>query len=491
MSDTINENKFVFGVLETIEIKDSDDLGVLGRLQGTIRKDDKICITNYGDDDDELVVSSVARVEADKKIVESATDCLCALIIRDGLSENIKPGSVIHSEDAGKEDIHRAYIGSLGDSYVGNRDLELYETELNKMSITDCAEAWRIFVKVHEKKEGEFTIEEINEFKRKISILSHNLAKKILAADEIYCVVNRKTGEPHMFSRTTKSGNDFICAPPEIQIFSKPCLELAKKYFSEEVFEIRAISNGENKDGIRDYLFDAFYLNGAVGMRINYEVVGMSRETIIPKPNYMGLKEVDIPVTNPDLVRWMLLRSQMNTPTTDAEKIIARLYYRFFAIEMLKAKFLIPSKVVGEVPEEELPDNIPEELMKDGEKPAITKVNFPILVGKNRKNMVFLFTDIKRLRTMYNEDWTVFAQPIDKFIYNFDVYINFSNKNQIGCSLNKGVYEEIRKMLGLEEEMLKAEEKLKEEDPEGYQKLLDRAKANSEENNEDNKEDNK
>ncbi|MBR5066893.1 MAG: hypothetical protein IKX08_04510, partial [Lachnospiraceae bacterium] len=163
MSETTNENKFVYGVLDKFELKNSaTDVAVVGRVKGTLKRGDKIFITNYGDDDDELVVSSVVALEIEGKEATEATDCFVAVRIRDGLSENIKPGSVIHSENATEDDIHVAYVTAIGDSYVGRRDLEIYETELSIMSITDCAESWRIFIKLHEKKEGGFTKEEIN-----------------------------------------------------------------------------------------------------------------------------------------------------------------------------------------------------------------------------------------------------------------------------------------------------------------------------------------
>ena len=155
MSNTTNENKFVYGVLDKFELKNSaTDVAVVGRVKGTLKRGDKIFITNYGDDDDELVVSSVVALEIEGKEAAEATDCFVAVRIRDGLSENIKPGSVIHSENASEEEIHIAYVTAIGDSYVGRRDLEIYETELSIMSITDCAESWRIFIKLHEKKEG-------------------------------------------------------------------------------------------------------------------------------------------------------------------------------------------------------------------------------------------------------------------------------------------------------------------------------------------------
>ena len=461
MSESLNENKFVYGVLDTFELMATRDIAVVGRLKGTINKGDKIFITNYGDDDDELVVSTAVALEVEKKEVDTATDCFVAIRIRDGLSENIKPGSVIHSEDTSEEDIHLAYVNAIGDSYVGRRDLEIYETEQSKMSITDCTEAWRIFIKVHEKKEGGFSQDEIKEFRRKIGVVARALSKKLLSADEIYCVYNKRTGEPHMFSRTNKVKDDYVCSPPEIHIFSKPYKGVGEKHFPSDLFEIRKIENGDNNDGIKNFLFDAFYLNGAMGVRVNFEAVAIGADSIIQKPNYYGMKENEIPVTNPNLVRWMLLRSQISNPSTEAEKMVAKIYYRFFAIEVLKAKFLVPAKAVEEG---ENPVEIPEEIAKEAGDAELKRLRFPIMVGKNRRNLVFLFTDMKRLRGMYDEEWSAFSQTLDKFIGTFDVGINISNKYSLGCYVNKDTYDEIHRMLGMEVEKVNAET-LKKEEP--------------------------
>ena len=450
MSDNKNENKFIYGVLETIEIQHTSDIGVVGRLKGTINVNDQIYLTNFGDDDDELVVSTVVAIKVDKEMVKTASDGFAILVVRDGASENIKPGTVIHSGNVEEDEIHFAYSNAIGEYYVGKKDLELYESEMSKMSITDCSEAWKIFIKVHEKKEGSFTKEEVEEFRRKIGILSRNLAKKILAADEIYCVFNKRTGEPHMFSKTSKINEDYVCSPPEVHVFSKPFKEIGEKHFPKDLFEIRKIENGENNDGIKNFLYDVFYLNGAMGMRMNFEVAAMGADTIIPKPNYFGLKEHEIPVTNPNLVRWMLLRSQIANPQTDAEKMIAKIYYRFFALELLKAKFVVPAKPVED---SENPAPIPEEIAKQADGAEIKQLRFPIMVGKNRRNLVFLFTDMKRLRGMYDEEWSAFSQDIEKFIKTFDVGINISNHYSLGCYVNKETIDDIKKtFLGMKPE---------------------------------------
>ena len=66
--------------------------------------------------------------------------------------------------------------------------------------------------------------------------------------------------------------------------------------------------------------------------------------------------------------------------------------------------------------EGENPVEIPEEIAKEAGDAELKRLRFPIMVGKNRRNLVFLFTDMKRLRGMYDEEWSAFSQTLDKFI---------------------------------------------------------------------------
>lgn len=453
MSENNNEQKFIYGVLDTFELKDTSDIAVIGRVKGTIKRGDTILIRNYGDDDDEIVTSSVVALETknengDRANAEEATDCLVSIRIRYGMKENIKPGSVIFTDGTSEEDIRNEYVNAIANSYVGRRDLEIYETELSKMSITDCSESWRFFTRVHEKDGASLTEEQIKDFRRKIGILANSMVKKILAADEIYYVKSKVTNEPFMFSRTISQNGDFLFSPPEIQIFSKPYKKMAENHFPTDKFEIAKIENNEEGTAIKTFIAEALYLNGAMGVRVNYEIVSIGAITFFKDPYDKNIKGNEKVVSNPELVRWMLLRAQIGTPSTDSEKINANLYYRFFAIEMLKAKFLVPAQPNPDA------EGDSEETTENGEK--LTKLKFPILVGrKGTRNLVFLYTDLKRMRMNYDEEWDGFIQTIDKFIPNFDVSIDNAKDFHAGCFVTKDIYEGIQKMLAEEEERKK------------------------------------
>ena len=69
------------------------------------------------------------------------------------------------------------------------------------------------------------------------------------------------------------------------------------------------------------------------------------------EPDYSNIPEISVPVTNPDLVRWMLLIAQLGQPATEEQKLIYKLYFRFLSIEMTKARFIIPTKTSEDFPE--------------------------------------------------------------------------------------------------------------------------------------------
>ena len=47
-----------------------------------------------------------------------------------------------------------------------------------------------------------------------------------------------------------------------------------------------------------------------------------SDSALVQKPDFSNLPEIQVPVMNPDLVRWMLLMGQLDSPTTEDEEVI-------------------------------------------------------------------------------------------------------------------------------------------------------------------------
>ena len=56
---------------------------------------------------------------------------------------------------------------------------------------------------------------------------------------------------------------------------------------------------------------------------------------LVEKPSFDGVPAINVPVTNPGLMRWMLLMGQMHEPKTDDARLIYNMYFGFFLQELL------------------------------------------------------------------------------------------------------------------------------------------------------------
>ena len=50
-------------------------------------------------------------------------------------------------------------------------------------------------------------------------------------------------------------------------------------------------------------------------------------DMLVPLPDYSNSRPQDIPVTNPDLVRWMLLLAQLGAPKGEYKGIVYKLSF--------------------------------------------------------------------------------------------------------------------------------------------------------------------
>ena len=201
--------------------------------------------------------------------------------------------------------------------------------------------------------------------------------------------------------------------------------------------EIKLIENTEDKKGIENFLGTAFYLNGALGAFFNTKEVSISSSILVQKPDFSGLPEIQVPVMNPDIMRWMLLMGQMDKPTTEEEELIYRLYYKFFAMAMPKAKFLLPINATSGFPEasKESDSHVLEES---------ATVNLPTREGKNGRNSVSVFTDWKRFRMVFDENWSAMIENAGGMIEIFDYAINQTEYYKAGVYVSDKAFKEMQ-----------------------------------------------
>jgi hypothetical protein len=428
-----SSSSFVFGIEDIFHLKTENEVVVVGRVKGTVIPGAKASVINPGDD--EQPVSSVVftELEINHKKVNSATDTVVGILITIPEGFPLKIGSVFYSDGSSDEEIYKAYINAVSASYFGFRRLVIEPDNLNKMSIGDLAEVWCFAIHVirSNKDMPEDTRKEIYS---KIGPIADELIKKILSADEIFYVNNKRTGEPHLFSQTIKREKGYECTRPDILLIPKSHLERIRSSFEKGDLEILSVKNGEDGKGIYNFLGSTFYLNGACGIQVLSKDIMIDSSKVVEKPTYEGVPEISIPVTNPNLLRWMLLMGQMNEPQTDDAKLIYNLYFGFFLQELPKAKLLVPMKG-DETLNSSKPDENGKMTLKKG-----AKISFPTIQGKKDKRAVQMFTDWKRLYMVFRNDWSGMVETVGNMIEVFDCAINATDHLAAGCYIDSDMY---------------------------------------------------
>lgn len=440
----------IMGIMDVFPlVNNNPNLVVVGMVHGTVHVGDAVYLTNCGEDEDGIFLTTILGIETSPSVsAREASDCHVGLLLENGGSYNVKKGTVIFSRDCSSADVHNTYISTLGDVFVMKQNLEISDKDLEQLSIADCAEIWRLFtwfqskaVKNADNENEKLNNERLNKEKlnkEKLDRLGAALCKKILSAKEIYCVYSKATGEPYMFSNTVDRGDGtYMCTPPYIAIATKQYEKLVMSTLSEDKYEFKRIENGEKRDGIYNFLGSTFYLNGACNVGVLSGQTIIAGEMLVPKPDYSNIPPQNIPVTNPDLVRWMLLMGQLGKPEGKDGELIYKLYYRFMSIEMTKANLLIPMQNEGDIP---APDENGKTVLKKD-----VKLKFPTMEGKYGRPAIYMFTDWKRLRMVYGEDWNGMVQPVSGMIEVYDCAVNATQFPQAGCYVSREMFEEMKK----------------------------------------------
>jgi hypothetical protein len=426
--------EFAFGVEDTFRLSGTDDLIVVGQVRGTVIPGATAYLHTWKDNDNTITLVTVAEVEINRQIVSSATDYTAGLRIKDGVKLDIRIGSVLATRSISSDEVHSAYISAIGNSYIGVRHFELSDEELQRMSITDMAEAWRLYL--YSNQQGLPGSDPDPAIRRqKIDRLAEVLCKRIMEQEQIHFVFSPLTAEPFLFSETIAHDNGtYESTPPEIMMVTEPYLATYQDAYGKDPYELRTISCKEDPNAIKRLFYDAFYLNGATGLRINSRAVGIVASMLLPPPNYDGIPEIQIPITNPDLMRWKLLMGQLDEPSTEEAQTIYKIYYGFFLRELTKAKFLIPMK-------QDIPCPPPDEngktvLKKD------TTFALATLPGKEDRPAVRMYTDWKRMQQVFDKDWNSMVQPVSGMIDVMDIAMNVTEHPAVGCYINRQTYEE-------------------------------------------------
>lgn len=431
------------GVLDLFQMKETNQLLIVGSLEGSIKVGDQLQFCNPDQGMESLGTVEVKKLSSQNKDADSLTDEVLAHLVVDRIPslDKLKKGSVLFSSGIEEEQKLSSYSDALYRAFVAIQEGQLTNEDYLAASLDDSVEILRLFLWECRQNQETESEESYQANTRKLERLAAIVKDKLLAADSIYAVFSEKTGEPYLFSTTYDRGEEgYLCTDPMIMLFTPRCYYRFKETIdSRPKSVVKLIENIEDKKGIENFLGTAFYLNGALGATFNTKEVSISASVLVQKPDFSDLPEIQVPVMNPDVVRWMLLMGQLDSPTTEDEEVIYKLYYKFFSMAVPKAKFLLPLEAASGFPEggQEANSFVLEES---------AKFNIPTGEGKNGRNSVPVFTDWKRLRMVFDEKWNGMIENAGNMIEFFDYAINPTEYYEAGAYVGLTAFKEMQKL---------------------------------------------
>ena len=411
------ENTTVFfGVEERLpNPNNAEDLVVIGRVRGTIHVGDEVIITNLGSDNDKPAKAVISALEdANKGQVKKASGENVLITIKDGKKHNVYKGTVLHSEGVSEAKLRAAYLYAIINAFLFWQNGKLMDEDRRRFSIADLIEIWRQSIRFCDTQTSE---KSHAYYLEKIILLMEQVRAKLLTLDEIYAVYSVKTGEPCLFVNLTRN-QDGSLEPSELRVRLIPAAYKEKFTYPDE-FVLRRIENGPDKDGILNFLNEVIFLNGAEGIQFISEETSINAKALIKSPDLEGMREVDKPIMNPEVVRCLLMIGQTANTTTlgKADRdFLSNLYLNRLTEALKTARFIVPIKVEGELPK-------PNE---NGETSFAEDVKYELAMKelKDNKKAVPIFTDWKRFNEEYGDGWRGLLQPLGGPLIPHPVLIN-------------------------------------------------------------------
>ena len=161
-------------------------------------------------------------------------------------------------------------------------------------------------------------------------------------------------------------------------------------------------------------------MDGASAVEVISEDTALGAGALVNRAEFVKAPADAATVTNPELVRWMLLLGQFikEDMEKDENRLILNIYYRFLAHAMMKARFLIPMHSA-------------KGMSPLGEKGRLTitaedAVALPVLPGKDGRQAIRMFTDWRYLYSEFDVGLGAAVETLDSVISKFDCAINFA-----------------------------------------------------------------
>ena len=431
------------GVLGFFPMEEKGELLIAANLEGSLKVGDCLQFCNPDQGMDALGSVVVKKLSCHKEDIEALNDEELVYLEVDKVPslDKLKKGSVLYSQGVEEEKRSSTYGYALYRAFVTIQEGKVGDEDYQTLSLEDSIEILQAFLWDCRQNQETESEESYQANTRKLERLAEIVKDKLLVADSIYAVYSEKTGEPYLFSTTYDRGEEgYLCTDPMIMLFTPRCYHRFKETIdSRPKSVVKLIENTEDKKGIENFLGAAFYLNGALGAFFNSKEVSIAASVLVPKPDFSDLPEIQVPVMNPDVVRWMLLMGQLDSPTTEDEEVIYKLYYKFFSMAVPKAKFLLPLEAASGLSEggQESNSFVLEES---------AKFNIPTGEGKNGRNSVPVFTDWKRLRMVFDEKWNGMIESAGNMIEFFDYAINPTEYHEAGAYVSLTAFRDMQKL---------------------------------------------
>ena len=421
----------VFGVEEILpNPNDSEDLVVIGLVRGTIHVGDEVIITNLGSDNDKPAKAVISALEdANKGQVKKASGDNVVVTIKDGKKHNVYKGTVLHFEGVSEDDLRASYLYAIINAFFFWQNGKLMDEDRRRFSIADLIEIWRQSIRFCDDSAAQHSHGTHAFYLEKILLLMEQVRATLLTLDEIYAVYSVKTGEPALFISSTRN-KDGSLEPAETMVRLIPAAYKEKITYPDE-FVLRRIENGPDKDGIQNFLNEVIFLNGAEGIEFISDETSINAKALVKSPDLEGMREVDKPIMNPEVVRCLLMIGQISDTTTLGKRdrdFLSNLYFHRLTEALKTARFIVPIKVEGELPK-------PNE---NGETSFAEDVKYEVAMKelKDNKKAVPIFTDWKRFNEEYGDEWRGLLQQLGgpliphPVLINGTLYFEEGNKNE-------------------------------------------------------------
>ena len=430
---------FTLGVVNSSKEEDnSSDIMIMGFVKGTIKVGDEIVVTKMSCVTETPVKTNVLSLEVPEGEVQEASDTMVMARVQDGAKLDIYKGTVLHSENAPDAQRYNAYITALGIAFVNEQEGKLTKEDCEKLAASDISEIWQLYYKVH--------AEEAKRFEAKQVLLKYKrrefyklIREKLFLLDDVYVVYSVETDEPYLFSHASKDekGSLFVSMPMAQLIPSSYIHNLKEMFGKNENFDFKRIDNGPDKEGIRNFIRDLFIYDGIRGIQYCGEKTTILAEQLVDFPRYKGMDEIEIPVTNPNLIQWLYLARQLGKLNTKDKKTLSQIYLYEYYKALKTAKLLAPMRLHGydqlleENPQTDVEPNIPFDLAMQP--------------GQTKELTLRVYTDWKRLRKHYGEDCKALIVTIDEQLAFHDVVINPGDHPMAAATITEELYNEVKK----------------------------------------------